>query len=622
MTRFGHEKRKRIALTFDDGPDPEWTPQVLDVLKAHGVPATFFAIGEQVRKHPEILRRCFDEGHVLGSHSYMHPHIEQVSDTRFRMEMNATQREIQSITGHSSLLFRAPYDTNTKPADPAVLRAIANENRLGYINVGADIDSCDYEKPGVTEIVRHVMDGLAESGPNIVVMHDGGGERRQTVEALRQLIPMIRGQGFEFVSVPALMHAQDQDVAPRLTEKDRIIVKGQSLLAALQDGVWQFLYWVFVATTLVSVGRILLVGTLVWRHHRAQAPLPDFTPPVTVLVPAFNEEGVIARTLDALLLTDYPDFRVLVLDDGSTDSTAAIVETYAARHDRIRLVSKANAGKWSALNDGFRIAETDHIVTIDADTIVAAQTIRELMRPFSDGAVDAVCGNVQVGNVHNVLTAFQDVEYVTTQNYDRRAFSVLNCISVVPGATGAWKRSSVLAAGGYSNQTLTEDADLTLSLLARGGRIVYAPAARSITEAPESHRALFKQRLRWSFGTFQCLWKHRRRLTAGTMEWVALANLFCFQLVWPLLAPLGDAEFIWSVWHGNINTGLVSYTLFLMLDLVASTVAFRLDRRPARSLWTLLIQRFYYRQFMYFVAFAAVLRAIRGSRERWNKLER
>jgi len=622
VVRFGHDPRKRIALTFDDGPDPEWTPPILDVLREENVSATFFVIGDEVQRFPALTRRISADGHALGNHSFMHPRLEDVSATRLRIELNATARAIQAATGRGTVLFRAPFDTDTRPARASELRVIAAAGQLGCICVGADIDACDYEKPGTNAIVKHVLDGLAPGGPNIVVMHDGGGDRSQTVAALRRLVPLLKTQGYEFVTVPALMHVSPDEVMPPLTREDQWVVLGQKTLTSLRNGGWRILYWVFIATTVISVLRIAFVGLLVWRHHGKKTAQSPFTPPVTVLVPAFNEAGVIIPTLEAVLRSDYPDFTVLVIDDGSTDATATLVGEFAARHPRVRLLTKANAGKWAALNDGFRATDTEYVVTIDADTLIGHHTLRELMRPFAEERVDAVCGNVQVGNVRNLLTAFQDVEYVTTQNYDRRAFSVLNCISVVPGATGAWRRASVLAAGGYSNQTLTEDADLTLAMLARGARIVYAPEARSNTEAPATHTALFKQRLRWSFGTFQCLWKHRRRFTAGTTEWVALGNLFCFQLVYPLLAPLGDAEFAISLWQGNYGVGLVSYSLFLMLDVIASVVGFRLDRRSPRSLWTLLIQRFYYRQFMYLVAFAAVRRAIRGRREPWNKLRR
>jgi cellulose synthase/poly-beta-1,6-N-acetylglucosamine synthase-like glycosyltransferase len=366
----------------------------------------------------------------------------------------------------------------------------------------------------------------------------------------------------------------------------------------------------------------LFLGWLVLRRQRHSAAPAPFTPPVLVIVPALNEEKVIHRTLQKLMASDYPRFRVLVVDDGSTDDTPLIVREFAANHPNVELQCKRNGGKSSALNLGLRLADEPYVVTIDADTIVAPHTIRRLVEPFADPTVDAVCGNVQVGNVRGILTAFQDVEYVTCQNYDRRAFESLNCISVVPGATGAWKRRTVLRVGGYSADTLTEDADLTLSVLENGGRIVYAPEARSITEAPEDAGELFKQRFRWSFGTFQCLWKHRRTFFRGSLGWVAMPNMLLFQMIFPLLAPIGDLVLLLSIVHRDFRPVAIAYLMFLIMDLVGSSVAFRLDKRPMNSLVVVLFQRFYYRQFMYVVAIRSLIASLRGRRHAWDKLQR
>jgi cellulose synthase/poly-beta-1,6-N-acetylglucosamine synthase-like glycosyltransferase len=410
---------------------------------------------------------------------------------------------------------------------------------------------------------------------------------------------------------------------PITSGKDAIVDAGQSVFTYLRTKGWMALQVLFYLTTAISVLRILFLGVFVRRSKSGDAKsTTPFTPPVTVLVPAFNESKVIRRTLDGLLRVPYPNLEILVVDDGSTDDTVEIASSYAATDPRVRVISKSNGGKWSALNLGFLDTDREYVVTIDADTMIPPGTIYALIAPFRDPAVDAVCGNVQVGNVHNVLTAFQDVEYVTTQNYDRRAFNSLNCISVVPGATGAWKRAAVLNAGAYSNETLTEDADLTLTLLEKGARIVYAPDARSVTEAPETVSALFKQRFRWSFGTFQCLWKHRKSAFKGTLGWVAIPNLFLFQVVYPLLSPIGDAVFALSLLRGDFGAIACGYGLFLLMDLAASIVAFRLDHRSMGTLWVVLIQRFFYRQFMYVVAFKAVIHAFRGGRQVWNKLDR
>jgi cellulose synthase/poly-beta-1,6-N-acetylglucosamine synthase-like glycosyltransferase len=241
---------------------------------------------------------------------------------------------------------------------------------------------------------------------------------------------------------------------------------------------------------------------------------------------------------------------------------------------------------------------------------------------FVSPAVTAVCGNVEVGNVNGIFTAFQAIEYVTSQNFDRRAFSALNCISVVPGALGAWRRQAVLDAGGYSEETLTEDADLTLTILRHGGHVVYEPEAYGRTEAPESLGALLRQRFRWTYGTYQCLWKHREAFFKGTLGWIGLPNMVVFQVIFPLLSPIGDIMMVLSVWRGDWHAFLAGYLAFLAMDICGSLLAFTLDHKPLRYLPLLLVQRFSYRQIMYYVCFKAMLSALRGRRHGWRKLER
>jgi cellulose synthase/poly-beta-1,6-N-acetylglucosamine synthase-like glycosyltransferase len=393
------------------------------------------------------------------------------------------------------------------------------------------------------------------------------------------------------------------------------------MLDWLRGPGWMILRLVFAISTWLAIGRILLLGVLATRPRRP-ARLAEAPPRVCVLIPAYNEEAVIERTIRSVLASDWSDFTIVVVDDGSTDATAARVQAIAETTPRVRLLRKSNGGKSHSINYGLAHVEEDVIVSIDADTIVLPGTIRALAERMRDPAVDAVCGNVQVGNVNSILTSLQDVEYVTSQNYDRRAFEVLNCISVVPGATGAWRRSSLLRVGGYSHDTLTEDADVTLTLLRGGGTIVYEAAARSLTEAPETVAALFKQRFRWSYGTLQCLWKHRSAFGRGTLGTIAIPNMILFQILFPLLAPVGDLVLLLSIWRGDLSAIAAGYLTFLVLDLIGSAIAFGLDRRSPKTLWVVLIQRFCYRQFLYYVTVRSLVAALAGSRHGWNKLER
>ena len=619
VRKRGHSDGKKIALTFDDGPDPDWTPQLLDVLRRHRVTATFFLVGEQVQKFPNLVERELADGHLLGNHTYDHPNLATISDQRLRFELNLTQRMIESVTGRQTLLFRPPYDTDTAPAFVDQLRPLHTAGTLGYLCAGADVDSEDYDRPGVASIVSNVRRALKQSGSNIVVLHDAGGDRSQTVRAVDELIPLLKTEGYEFVTLADLLGAAPDQIMPRASPGERAIVASNGVLIWLSTWGWRVLMSIFLLTTTFALLRSVLLGILVYLQSRRPASAAGFTPPVLVLIPAYNEEMVIGRTIEAVLQCDYPQLRIMVVDDGSTDGTAALV---TCRHRNVCLISKPNGGKHSALNRGFREADEDYVVTIDADTIILPDTIRRLVAHFADAKTDAVCGNVQVGNAASLLTRFQDVEYVTSQNYDRRAFDAANCIPVVPGATGAWRREAVLAVGGYSPDTLTEDTDLTLTLLRNGYRIVYEPNARSITEAPKDTASLFKQRFRWGYGTFQCLWKHRDQMGRGSLGWIALPNLLLFQVLFPVLAPLSLLIVIMSLARGQYWLPLAWCMVFVVVDLIGAAIAFALDGRTWLDLWLVLAQRLYYRPFMYVVTCRSVIAAIVGRRHGWNKLDR
>jgi cellulose synthase/poly-beta-1,6-N-acetylglucosamine synthase-like glycosyltransferase len=355
---------------------------------------------------------------------------------------------------------------------------------------------------------------------------------------------------------------------------------------------------------------------------RVDAAPVTMSPLVTVIVPAFNEGKVIATTLRSLLASQYENLEILVIDDGSTDDTASVVTAMAADNPKIRLITQSNGGKSKAANHALSAAKGEIVICVDADTLVAPEAIPKMIAHFASPEVTAVCGNVEVGNVNGIITAFQAIEYVTSQNFDRRAFSVLNCISVVPGALGAWRWQAVLEAGGYSEETLTEDADLTLTVLQRGGRVVYEPEAYGKTEAPESLGALLKQRFRWTYGTYQCLWKHRAAFFHGTLGWVGLPNMIIFQVIFPLLSPIGDIMMVFSVFRGDWRAFLAGYVAFLVMDICGSLLAFTLDHKPLKWLPLLLVQRFSYRQIMYYVCFKAMIAAVRGARHGWRKLDR
>ncbi|HEX7422008.1 MAG TPA: glycosyltransferase, partial [Thermoanaerobaculia bacterium] len=368
-------------------------------------------------------------------------------------------------------------------------------------------------------------------------------------------------------------------------------------------------------------------------------------PSVSVVIAAFNEEKVIARTIDAVLASHYPDLEIIVVDDGSMDDTSGEVERRFGDRPEIRLLRQSNGGKAAALNHGISIARGEIIVALDADTLFLPDTIAKLIRRFENPEVGAVAGNVKVGNRINPLTYWQSIEYITSQNLDRRAYAAINSVSVVPGAVGAWRRTAIVAAGGYTTDTMAEDMDLTWRIRQNGWQIETDSQAIGFTEAPDTVRMLFRQRFRWAFGTLQSLWKHRSAL--GRYGWfgrVMLPSLWLFQVLYQVLSPVIDLQILWTV--GTVVVALIGggrltqdwqplpvalsslymiafmYAFFFVIELIGAAIAFKLDREDGRMLMWLFWQRFLYRQLMYAVLLKSVKTAISGMRTGWGKLER
>jgi cellulose synthase/poly-beta-1,6-N-acetylglucosamine synthase-like glycosyltransferase len=596
---------------------------VLEVLDELDVPGTFFMVGDQAMQYPHLVADVNEDGHLIGNHTFSHPHLDKLTPAETSVELNATARLIEGLTGTRSPLFRAPYTANVDPSRPEDLGPLRVALQNGYVFVGANVDPLDWARPGVKVIVQRMIE-QAEQGGRVVLLHDGGGDRAQTIAALRIAVPALRKRGYKFVPMDEYMGLKRGDLLEPLGVKERALAWGNISVARARSWGWIVLSWLFFGCTLLAIGRVLTLGVLTLVQARQDPkPVPvGFNPLVTVLVPAFNEGRVIARTITSILQTGYERVEVLVIDDGSTDDTSEVVQGMIATDPRVRLLRKVNGGKAHAANAGLQVATGEIVVAVDADTLIMPGSIERLVAHFADESVTAACGNVEVGNVHSWLTRFQAIEYITSQNFDRRAFAVLNSVSVVPGALGAWRRKAVLDVGGYSSDTLTEDTDLTLTVLRAGGRIVYEPRAIGRTEAPETVSGLLKQRFRWTYGTYQCLFKHRKAFFRGPLGWFGLPNMVVFQVLFAALSPIGDLVMVLAFFRGDYKAFLAGYIAFLLMDVCGSLLAFTLDGKPLRWLWMLLIQRFTYRQMMYFVSLKAMVAALRGARHGWRKLER
>ncbi|HEY2707383.1 MAG TPA: glycosyltransferase [Caulobacteraceae bacterium] len=643
-----------VALTFDDGPDGRWTPKILDVLKEKHAPGTFFVIGENMQDRPDIVQREVREGDVVGGHTWTHPNIGATPVAQTDLELNTTQRLFEVLTGKSMRLFRPPYFGDAEPSTPAEVAPLMLAQKLGYLIVGLRVDPDDWQRepngamPGPDTIVQRVMDRLGDTGPHegqVVLLHDAGGDRSQTVAALPKLIDAIRAKGLTLVSVEQLAGMPPGQAMPP-TSRDSVELWVDRLGFGFFRYVDFLLRTLFITAIILGVLRLVFLASLAL-YHRLTAPGrappmldPATGPLVSVLIPCFNEEKVIVASVARILHSNWPKLEVLVLDDGSGDATSARVREAFADEPRVTLMTFENGGKARALNRGLAKAEGEIVVALDADTLFPPDTIGQLVRWFANPKVGAVAGNAVVGNRLNLVTRWQALEYVTAQNLERRALAALGAVTVVPGAVGAWRKSALADLGGYPHDTLAEDQDLTMACQRAGWRVEFDSEARAYTEAPDSVAGLLKQRFRWSFGTLQCLWKHRAALfnpKQPVLGFVALPQIWLFQIFLTAASPLVDLAIIWSlVWTlyarayhpvewspDDFLRSVFYWAAFIFLDLSAGALGMALERRaPWKDLVWLPVQRFGYRQLMYYVVVKSIVTAIRGGHVTWGKLER
>jgi cellulose synthase/poly-beta-1,6-N-acetylglucosamine synthase-like glycosyltransferase/spore germination protein YaaH/peptidoglycan/xylan/chitin deacetylase (PgdA/CDA1 family) len=661
VARYGYSPNK-VALTFDDGPDPEWTPKILDVLKEKNATATFFLIGIQTDKFSGIAKRIYREGNTIGNHTFTHPDVTNMSAPLFKAELNLTERLFASLVGVRVTLMRPPYAIDEEPDTADQVRPLEIPQEMGYITVGNRIDPNDWsENPrhSAEQITSYVLAHLPPCRPedlrcgNIVLLHDGGGDRAETVRALPMIIDGIRARGYEVAPVYELLGKNRADVMAPLPAGELWAARLDRFGFWLFDASIVFITWIFLVGDLLMTGRLLFIGAAAVydRVHEKifgrPAEVASYKPKVAVLIPAYNEEKVIERTVRAALNSNYPNLRVIVIDDGSKDRTLEVArKAFAAEAaaGKVLILGKPNSGKAEALNYGIEhIGDAELFVGIDADTIIAPDAIARLVPHFINPKVGAIAGNAKVGNRVNLWTRWQALEYITSQNFERRALDVLGAVSVVPGAIGAWRVSAVREAGGYHIDTVAEDADLTMALLRRGYRVEYEDMALAYTEAPTNANALMRQRFRWSFGILQAVFKHRGVVARkGALGWVALPNIFIFQILLPLVSPLIDIMFVvGTIWYyiqkhfhpdstdpADFHKLVLFFFAFLVIDFIASAIAFALERRrpdDKEDVWLLSqvwLQRFAYRQLFSIVLFKTLKRALEGRKFAWDKLER
>jgi cellulose synthase/poly-beta-1,6-N-acetylglucosamine synthase-like glycosyltransferase/peptidoglycan/xylan/chitin deacetylase (PgdA/CDA1 family) len=619
-------KDKKMVLSFDDGPDAVFTPEILDILKVKNVKAAFFVVGINAESNIGVLKRIYDEGHEIGSHSFLHPNIAEVSKERTDLELSTTQRLLESVLGHSTIMFRPPYVADSEPQTSEEILPVVRAKQLGYLTVAESIDPLDWDRPSAQVIIDRVLE-QRDLG-NIILLHDAGGDRTETVKALPALIDTLRSLGYEFVTVGDLIGKTRDQLMPKVPDSEMYFTGANKVFLESFYTVKNVFVALFYVAIVLGIARLVFILVSVIKDKRISARRkflsePDFR--VSVIIPALNEEKVIVKCVQSLLECEYKNKEIIVIDDGSKDRTFDVLKEAFEGVSNVSVLRIPNSGKAAALNHGLRSAGGSIIITLDADTVFQPDTITKLVRNFSDKDIAAVAGNVKVGNRHNMLTKWQALEYISSQNLDRRAYNAWNAIIVVPGAVGAYRRTVLDEIGGFSNQTLAEDTDLTMQILVFGYKVVNEPDAIGFTEAPEKIKMLFRQRYRWVYGTLQSFWKHKSAFLNPDNRGfglVSLPNIIIYQLLMPLIAPLLDFLFILSIISGYFGTIFIYFIVFMIMDMLVGLIAFLLEKEDLKLILYLPFQRILYRQLLYIAVLKAALTAIKGTLVGWRKFER
>ena len=631
---YGAGGANKVVLTFDDGPHPQHTPATLDILRDTQTPGSFFVLGNNAITSSDLVKRILSEGHELGSHTYSHPNMAEVSASRAKVEINSTQLLINGITGRNMRLYREPYMRSGGPITSKEIASLMPLEKAGYIIAGMDVVPRDWLSQTADELATEIIRQVEMNAGGVVLLHDGGGDQSQTVAALPRVISELRGKGYTFTTLGDLLGASSDMLMP---EGDHMTSTFGNMSFLAVGNSWSFLkitFWTVFAIGVFRSSSLLVLAMKRKRHIPAAA---RHTPSVTIVIPAYNEGPVIEKCIRQALYSEYDDFDIIVVDDGSTDETYEKAISFAY-HPLVTVLKQPNRGKAAALNAALDETQSDVLICIDADSQIAPDAVSILAAQFNDPNIGAVAGRVVVGNRSNILTRLQALEYITAQAIERRAKEYLNAITVVPGAIGAWRTTALMEAGIFSTETMTEDADMTMAMLRSGYQVVYEDRAVATTEAPMSLQALMTQRLRWSLGMMQASWKHLGAVgERRNLGLIALPDLAIFGYLMPLFAPLADLFLIilcieFLMGFGTESQGymelltnplLVAYLALPALEILTAVIAFRFDAKEDKRLLLLLpLQRIYYRQILYICVIRAIWRAATGSLASWGRMTR
>jgi peptidoglycan-N-acetylglucosamine deacetylase len=632
VQRRGVEVAGGLVLAFEGLPDASDADALIATLALHEVQAAFFVDLSTLMQGGTIGIKLAEAGHVLGLRLLPPLHDRPESVVAARMQLNFMQLYLSQILSQPAQLVMLRPGAGPPHFSLDAFLAEQELLRSGLIPVRSDFDA-PFGPIELGEFVDRIWrEGNLDQTQVITLdLRESGGD---LLVALPEMLSRLIGDGYRFLE-PEFATRSGDSIPPAGGIQDRKFIDWLAFVLAdfLLNGVTLLFFVMLVISAAFSL--IYIALSLVRRPH---GPIdPAYTPPVTVVIPAFNEEKVIAACVGSVLRSDYPDFQVCIVDDGSTDHTADVVRKLVAGNPQVHLLREENAGKWHAANLALSRITTPIFVVADADSIFLPDTIRWLVQSFKDERVGAVAGLVEVGNRVNLLTDFQHQEYMVTQNVLRRAHEFFDGILVVPGAVGAWRTKAVHEGGGFSGETITEDADLTVAVHRAGYRVRFEERARSVTEAPVSVRAFLRQRLRWQLGMLQVSWKHRGVISSGLPVGFSVLDSIWFGPVSLLFALLDDillftvlGTAIYSIMLREAPPGgalpillFTSYFVMIGIEVLRTLTAFWFERQwEWKLLFLIPLLRFGYRQLLYLTAIRGLFRAATGHPTGWYKIDR
>ena len=641
---------KKIALTFDDGPDPVYTTKVLDILDSYGVKGTFFVIGENVASHPEIAREIVSRGHEIENHSFDHPVFSLLSDDANYSQIKATNDIIKTVTGVQPKFFRKPYSDSSDITNDADIRYLEMLHKLGLKASEYDVDSKDWLLNDSDKIVERVKQQLELRNGNYseILLHDRHINPELTISALPKIIEYLRSENIQMVTVNELDHQSSNE------QLQNFATSSEYRSMRMQRGALTLFTWISVVFIALSFVRYawMIVGSIFYNIKRRLLKYfikhvnlkTGVLPRLSIIIACYNEEKVIGRTIEALQANSYKKFRIILVNDGSKDQTAKIIQSYANNDKRITLINVPNGGKAKALEIGMSKTKSRWLVFCDADTIFAPDSLRQFaLTAALDYRLGAIAAKIVVGNDNNLLTRAQLIEYDIAYKFVKASQDVTNMITVVPGAAGLWESSALIKAGGFLPDTLAEDTDTTMRVIAGGNRVGYRSNIEAYTEAPEKLTMLYKQRTRWQLGNMQAIFKHRKGVfnpkygTLGVMGlplfYIDLISAVTYPVILAITTVLLWSEGLFSVQKMNAifenpakNTLIILGLLMLVIELCIVLFVIITSKKSIKSKVKLLLTVPYYVTIykMYLSVFTVVslLRALRGKMYGWGHLQR